>query len=115
MGNVNEIVLALDEEMVVLAHVGIEICFRSVYRDLAQKSGVREQVERVVNSGKRDRDLRLDRFLIQHLGGEMPVSFTEQHPPQRQTLLGWAQACLAQQSLDIAPAATGGGGPAMTG
>src|ERR1700738_5417030 len=113
MGDVNEIVLVLNEKMMMLRDVGIEICLRSVNGDLAQQPCVREQMERVVNSGKRDRDFRLDRFFVEHLGGEVAVPLAKQHPSQRQALLGRAQSCFTQQSLDIAPAAAGGSGPGL--
>ena len=56
--DVDEGILALDEEVVVLARVGVEIGLGAVDRELAQQPGFGELVQRVVDGRERDRDAR---------------------------------------------------------
>ena len=107
IGNVDQRVLALDEEMMMIRHVGVEIGLRAVDRDLAQQADIGELVQRVVDGRERDRDLGLGGLLVQHLGGEMPVALGEQDPAERHPLAGRAQPDLAQHRFHVVPGAAG--------
>src|SRR6266545_1468182 len=107
--NVEQRVLALDEEVMVLGIVGVEIGLGAVDRDLAQEAHVGELVQRVVDGRQRHRHLGLGGFLVEHLGGDVPVALAEQNPAERHALAGRTQAHIPQHRLDVMPGATGQG------
>jgi hypothetical protein len=82
MRDVNESVLAFNEEMMVLGHVRIEIGFRAVDSDLAQQSDVGELMQRVVDGRQRYRHLCLDRLFVKHFSGRVSVTPAEQYQTQ---------------------------------
>ena len=47
-----------------------------------------ELVQRIVDGRERHPDRGLDRFAVQLLGGDVPVTLLEQEPDQRQPLSG---------------------------
>ena len=73
--------------------------------DLAQETEGRELMQRVVDGGERHWDLRLGRFLVEHLGGQVPVAFGEQDPAERHALAGRAKTDIAQHRLHVVPRA----------
>ncbi len=93
--------LAFDEEVVVIAHIGVEIGPRAIDRELAQEACLGELVQRVVDGGERHRHAGLDRLGVQPLGGHVPVALREQELAERQALLRRTQAGATQQSRDI--------------
>src|SRR5215475_5801379 len=56
--DVEHLILALHEEVMMGGYVGVEIGFRTVDGDLSQQTNFGELVQRVVDRRERDRDLR---------------------------------------------------------
>ena len=51
--NVHELAVLFDEEVVVVRRVGVEIGLAAVDRELAQKAGLGELMQRIVDGGER--------------------------------------------------------------
>ena len=105
--NVDQRVLALDEEVVMLRRVGVEIGLRAVDRDLPQQPDIGELMQRVVDGRQRHRHLGVVGLLEQQLGGDVPVALAEQEPAQLHALAGGPQPHVTQHRLDVVPGATG--------
>src|SRR5688500_1692480 len=75
---VDQPAFAFDEEMVVVAGVGVEVGAAAVDRHFAQEAGFRELVERVVDGGERDAHARRFRLPVQLLRGNMAVALGEE-------------------------------------
>src|SRR5262245_24309402 len=110
-GDVEQRMLALDEEMMVLGGVGVEVGFRPVQGNLSQQADLGELVQRVVDGRQRHRDLGPGGFLVEHFGGEMAVALREQEPAERHALTRRPQAHLPQHGLGIVPGTAGELGP----
>src|SRR6185312_9548177 len=105
--DVEHLVRAFDEEVVMRRDVGIEVGLGAVDRDLAQQADLGELVQRVVDGGERHRHLGAGRLLVEHLGGQMPVALAEQDPAERHALAGRTQADLAQHRFHVVPRTAG--------
>lgn len=82
----------------IVTDVGVEIGVAGIHHDLAQQLCLDELVQRIVDSRERHPDRRLDRFAVQLLGGDVPVTLLEQESGQRQPLPGRPQMRRAQHS-----------------
>ena len=78
VGNINQLVVILEIEVVVRGDVGVEIGLCAVDRDLAQETRIGELIERVVDGRQRHRNLGQRRFLVQHFRGQMAGALAEQ-------------------------------------
>ena len=87
----------LEEEVMMVTDVGVEIGAAEIHHHLAQQSCLDELAQRIVDSRERHLDRGLDRFAVQLLGGDVPVTLLEQEPGQRQPLPGWPQMRRSQQ------------------
>src|SRR5262249_33023949 len=94
-GNVEQIVLLFDEEVMVLGIVGVEIGFRAVDGDLPQQPDFGELVQRVVDGGERHRHFGAVGFLVEHFRGDVAVAPCGQDTAERPALPGRSQADLA--------------------
>src|SRR5262245_39843750 len=90
--NVEDPVLALDEELMVVGGIGVEIGLRTFNREDAQQPGLRELVQRVVDGRERNRHPGGQRFLMQLFGREMAVALREKQFGKRHTLSRRAEA-----------------------
>ena len=86
----------LDEEMMVMAGVGIEIGPAGRDHDFAQQAGIAELVERVVDRGQRNRQACPANFGMQAFRRDMAMFALEQQARQSHPLAGRAQAGRAQ-------------------
>ena len=77
--------------------IGVEIGAAGIHHHLAQQPCLDELVQRIVDGRERHPDRGLDRFAVQLLGGDVPVTLLEQEPDQRQPLPGRPQMRRAQQ------------------
>ena len=107
VGNVDQLVVVFEIEVVMRRHVGIEIGLGAVDADLAQQARIGQLIERVVDGRERHRNLGESGFLVQHFRGEVASSLAEQKPPKRHPLTGRAQAGRLQHFVDIVPGTTG--------
>ena len=107
IGNVDQLVIVLEIEVVMRGDVGVEIGLGAVDADLAQQAGIGQLVERVVDGGERHRNLGEGRFLVEHFRGEMARALAEQQPAQRHALPGRPQAGRLQHFIDVMPRAAG--------
>ena len=73
-------------EVMVMSDIGIEIGPARRHDDFAQKTGIAKLVQRIVDSGQRNRHAgRLD-LGMQAFRGDMAMAALEKHPRQRNTL-----------------------------
>ena len=86
--NVERPVRILEKEVMMVTDVGVEIRVAGIHHDLAQQPCLDELVQRIVDGSERHPDCRLDRFAVQLLGGDVPVTLLEQESGQRQPLPG---------------------------
>jgi len=107
IGNVDQLVVVLEIEMVVRRDVGVEIGLGAVDADLAQQARIGELIERVVDSGQRHRNLGERGFLVEHFRGQMAGALAEQQPAQRHALAGRPQPCGLQHFVDVVPGTAG--------
>ena len=91
--NVHQFVIVFEIEVMVRRHVGVEIGLGAIDADLTQQSRVGQLVERIVNGGKRDRNLGQRRLFVEHFRGEVARTFAEQEPAQSHALPGRAKPC----------------------
>ena len=80
VGNVNQLVVILEIEVMMRRHVGVEIGFGAVDADLTQQTGIGQLVERVVDGRERHWNLGQRRFLVEHFRGEVARALAEQQP-----------------------------------
>src|SRR5262245_66156854 len=80
--DIEQLLLAFHEEMMMRCHVGVEIRLGSVDRDLPQQTHLGELVQRVVNRGEGHRHFRAGSLFVKHLSGEMAIALAEQDPAQ---------------------------------
>src|SRR5690606_21746920 len=90
--DVEDLVLAFDEEMMMVRRVGVEICLRALDGEDAQQAGLGELMQRVVDSREGNGDAGGDCFLVKLLGGKMPIPFREKKLGKRHALACRAQA-----------------------
>src|SRR6267154_4075323 len=107
IGDIDQLVIVFEIEVVVGGDVGVEIGLGAVDADLAQETGIGELIERVVDGGERYRDLGQRRFLIEHFSGQMPRALAEQEPAKRHALAGRPQPCGLQHFVDVMPRTAG--------
>src|SRR2546425_4556158 len=88
VGNVDQLVVVFEIEVVVRGDVGVEIGLGAVDRYLAQETRIGELIERVVDGRQRHRNLGERGFLVQHFRGQMAGALAEQQPAQRHALAG---------------------------
>ena len=107
VGNVDQLVVVFEIEVVMRRHVGVEIGLGAVDADLAQQAGIGQLIERVVDGGERHRNLGQGGFLVEHFRGEMARALAEQQPAQRHALAGRTQTGRLQHFVDVVPGTTG--------
>jgi hypothetical protein len=95
-GDVEDVVLAFDEEVVVVGDLGVELGLPRPAGEHAPHACHGALVKRVVAGRKRDRHAGGDRFLMQLFGGQMPVALGEKQfgqcdPLPRRTKAGRSQ------------------------
>ncbi len=95
--NVEQPAGILEKEVMMVTDVGVEIEAAGIHHHLAQQPCLDELVQRIVDGRERHPDRGLDRFAVQLLGGDVPVTLLEQEPYQRQPLPGRPQMRRAQQ------------------
>ena len=76
----------LDQEVVMIADIGVEIDAGAIDGDFAQQAGGGELVKGVIDGGQRDREIGRQRLLVKTLGGHMPVFAGEQQFGERNSL-----------------------------
>ena len=64
-GNVDQLTIVFDIEVLVIADIGVEIGLAGIDNDFVLHAGLRELMQRVVNGGERDADARFGRFVMQ--------------------------------------------------
>ena len=106
-GDVEHLIVAFDEIMMVLVHIGVEIGLRPVHGEFAQQADFGELVQRVVDRRQRHRHFRARGPLVEHFRGQVAVALAEQDPAERHALPRRTQAHLAQHRLDVVPRAAG--------
>ena len=100
--NVAYVVLALDEEVMMVRDVGVEICLRRFHGQDPQQPRFGELVKRVVDRRERHRHACGGRLLVQFLRGEVPVALGEEQMGKGDTLSRGAQSGRAQAIADFA-------------
>ncbi|EGE57181.1 hypothetical protein RHECNPAF_470070 [Rhizobium etli CNPAF512] len=98
-GNVEHLVFAFDEEMMVVGHISVEIGLGALDGENADETGLGELVQRVVDGRQRNRHAGGNRLLMQLLDGQMPVALGKQEIAERDALAGGTQACATQPYL----------------
>ena len=86
--NVEQPAGIFEKEVRMVTDVGVEIEAAGINHHLAQQPCLDELVQRIVDGRERHPDRGLDRFAVQLLGGDVPVTLLEQEPDQRQPLSG---------------------------
>ena len=99
-GDVEDPVLAFDEEMVVIRGVGVEIGLRALDGEDAQQSRLGELMQRVVDGRQRYRHAGGERLLVQFLGRQMAVALGKQQIGKRDALTRRPQAGFANPLVD---------------
>jgi hypothetical protein len=99
--NVEHLVLALDEEMVVVGDVGVEIGPGAFDGENADHAGFGELMQRVVDGCERNRHAGKGGFLVQFLDGQVPITLGKQQVAKRDTLTRRTQAGGAASSLSV--------------
>ena len=101
--DIEHLVLAFDEEMMVRCDVRVEIGFLAINSHLPQEPDFGELVQCVVDGRQRYWHFRSRRFFVEHFGCEMAIAFAKKYPTQRHSLAGRAQADFTQHCLHVMP------------
>jgi hypothetical protein len=104
--DIDQNILPFEEEMVVIARIGIEIGLGPIDSHFAQKARFRELMERVVDGRQRYRDARLGGFFKEHFRRQMPIALGEKQPAEADALPGGPQPGLPQAAAEIMHGAT---------
>ena len=94
--HVDQPALAFDEEVVVVADIGVEIGAGAVDRDFAQKPRLGELVQRVVDGGERDAHAGRLRLGVQVLGRNVAVALGEEDAAELDALARRPQPGMAK-------------------
>ena len=100
-GNIENLVLALDEEMVVIRYVGIEIGAGTLDSQNADQASFGKLMQRVINRGERNRHAGGDRLIVQFLDRQVAITLCEKKIAQSHTLTRGAQPRAPQPRSDI--------------
>src|SRR5262252_4308413 len=103
MRNIDEIVLALDKEVMMVRDIGVEVGLGAVDRHFPQQPGICELVKGVVNRGQRNCDLGTIGLFIEHFRREVPIALCKQEPAQCYALASRTQPHLAQKRQNVVP------------
>ena len=66
-----------EKEVMMVTDIGIDIGAAGIHHHLAQQPCLDELVQRIVDGRERHPDRGLDRFAVQLLGGDVPVTLLE--------------------------------------
>ena len=97
--------VGFDEEMVMVAGIGVEIGPARRHDHFPQETGITELVQRVVDGGKRYRHAVRLRFGMKALRRDVPVFALEQHARERDPLPRGAKAGVPEAGGKIGPIA----------
>src|SRR5690606_17388042 len=99
--NIEHLVTALDEEMMMVGDVGVEIGAGTLDGKHTDEACLCELVQRIVYRGERNRNAGHGSLLVEFLDRQMAIALRKQQIGQRHALSRRAQATYTQSGFDI--------------